>query len=107
MSDEPAQRDTPETTPERDGPTPSPTPSPHAALRRLPVLPRRSAQRHLEPQLRETRGVGSGTPFAAFDPPAVDGPQQSSADGAEQLDSAAGTRPADRGGARRGGGDSS
>lgn len=38
-------------------------------------LPRRSRQRHLEPQLREPGGSGHGTPFAAFsdpDPEAAD-----------------------------------
>lgn len=37
-------------------------------------LPRRDGQTHLEPQLREPGGTGSGTPFAAFDTAAaVDG----------------------------------
>lgn len=41
--------------------------------RRLPPsreqlpLPRRDGQSHLEPQLREPGGAGSGTPFEAFD----------------------------------------
>ncbi|MHA6782517.1 hypothetical protein ACVGOW_16230 [Pseudonocardia saturnea] len=30
-------------------------------------LPRRDGQSHLEPQLREPGGAGSGTPFEAFD----------------------------------------
>ncbi|QJY48451.1 hypothetical protein [Pseudonocardia broussonetiae] len=30
-------------------------------------LPRRDGQTHLEPQLRERDGAGSGTPFEAFD----------------------------------------
>ncbi|MBW0114754.1 hypothetical protein [Pseudonocardia abyssalis] len=30
-------------------------------------LPRRDGRSHLEPQLRDPRGSGSGTPFAAFD----------------------------------------
>ena len=30
-------------------------------------LPRRHGQSHLEPQLREPGGAGSGTPFEAFD----------------------------------------
>lgn len=30
-------------------------------------LPRRDGQTHLEPQLREPGGAGSGTPFEAFD----------------------------------------
>jgi hypothetical protein len=41
-----------------DGPTP--------AREQLP-LPRRRRQSHLEPQLRNPDGTGSGTPFAAFD----------------------------------------
>ncbi len=34
----------------------------------LSRLPRRSAQGHLEPQLREVRGSGEGTPFTPFAP---------------------------------------
>lgn len=46
--------------------------------RRLPPrreqlpLPRRDGQSHLEPQLREHGGAGSGTPFEAFEDPAGD-----------------------------------
>ena len=45
-------------------------------------LPRRSAQDHLEPQLRETRGAGHGTPFTAFasvtEPEVPDDPEEPS-----------------------------
>ncbi len=40
-----------------------------------PGLPRRRRQAHIEPQLREPGGAGTGTPFVAFVPGAVaDGP---------------------------------
>ncbi len=41
----------------------------------LPALPRRRTQAHLEPQLREPGGSGTGTPFLAFVPAA--GPDRS------------------------------
>lgn len=50
---------------DRDGDEPLPPPR-----EQLP-LPRRDGQTHLEPQLREQHGAGSGTPFAAF---GTDGP---------------------------------
>ncbi|WP_141276183.1 hypothetical protein [Pseudonocardia hydrocarbonoxydans] len=45
-------------------------------------LPRRSGRTHLEPQLREPGGAGTGTPFAAFDPdsPDPDSPDPDSPD---------------------------
>jgi hypothetical protein len=48
----------------------SDSPDRHLLPRReqLP-LPRRDGQSHLEPQLREPGGAGSGTPFEAFDDP--------------------------------------
>lgn len=45
---------------DRDGDEPLPPPR-----EQLP-LPRRDVQTHLEPQLREQHGAGTGTPFAAF-----------------------------------------
>jgi hypothetical protein len=39
--------------------------------RAAPGLPRRHSQAHLEPQLREPGGSGTGTPFMAFVPAAV------------------------------------
>jgi hypothetical protein len=42
------------------------------AREQLP-LPRRRQQAHLEPQLRERRGAGEGTPFSAFTTPAAPG----------------------------------
>lgn len=44
---------------------PTPPDGPTPAREQLP-LPRRQSQSHLEPQLREPGGTGSGTPFAAF-----------------------------------------
>lgn len=51
----------------------SETPDRHLPPRReqLP-LPRRDGQSHLEPQLREPGGAGSGTPFEAFDADGVE-----------------------------------
>lgn len=40
---------------------------PPPAREQLP-LPRRQQQAHLEPQLRDPSGAGSGTPFAPFTP---------------------------------------
>jgi hypothetical protein len=56
-----------------DGPTP--------AREQLP-LPRRQRQSHLEPQLRNPDGTGSGTPFAAF---ADDDPAEPSRNAADDA----------------------
>ncbi|MCX6467625.1 MAG: hypothetical protein NTW05_29180, partial [Pseudonocardiales bacterium] len=45
-----------------------PVQAPAPAAPPLP-LPRRQGQAHLEPQLREPGGAGSGTPFGAFEDP--------------------------------------
>lgn len=67
-------------------------------------LPRRSAQGHLEPQLRETRGAGFGTPFTAFaaaaEPEDADDPAATSGS-AEFVDGARRGRHTEDAGVRR------
>ena len=46
-------------------------------------LPRRSAQGHIEPQLRMPGGAGTGTPFTPFGPDGDATPAVSSADEAD------------------------
>lgn len=51
------------------GPPAAPVRIPEQGESTAPPLPRRRGQANIEPQLREPRGAGDGTPFGAFGQP--------------------------------------